>query len=215
MLDNIKERLLINKINEEENEIKTAVIVFGILIIALFFGMFYLFITTNKAPIYLNQTSQQISPAVSASPTPCIDCITPTPTITPSKKSSIPVVQESNVKEYFVPFGSGSGQAVDWADVVGLTANVDLGGYQNIKEIRFEVSINVLTANQIVSVRLFNNTDKHPVWNSEVTMSGGASYLVSSPIIYDNGSKLYQVQLKTQLGYPANISQSRLHIILK
>ncbi|EKD86751.1 MAG: hypothetical protein ACD_37C00158G0001, partial [uncultured bacterium] len=33
-------------------------------------------------------------------------------------------------------------------------------------------------------------------------------------IIYDKGSKTYQVQMKTQLKYTANVTQSRVHIIL-
>ena len=111
--------------------------------------------------------------------------------------------------------GSGSSQAGDWTDVPGLEASVDFGKYKSIKEIRFEASISVPTANEAVWVRLFNKTDQHPVWFSEATMTGGASsYLVSSPITYDKGSKTYQVQMKTQLKYTANLTQSRIHITL-
>jgi hypothetical protein len=47
-------------------------------------------------------------------------------------------------------------------------------------------------------------------------MEGGTSaYLISNPIAYDKGSKIYQVQMKTQLQYPANLTQARIHITLQ
>ena len=216
MLNYLREKFLLRKLNEEETEIKGIIIVFGILIVGLFAGMFYL-LTTIGSQNKTYTLNQNKSPTPSTpSPTPCSDCITPTLKEETKKKSSSEVIQEPSVKEYFISFGSSSGQSENWSDVAGLAASVDLGNYQNIKEIRFETSINVPTANESVSVRLFNKTDQHAVWNSEITMSGGpSSYLVSSPIVYDKGSKLYQVQIKTQLNYPANIVQSRLHIILK
>ncbi len=216
MLSKLREKFLLRKLNEEETEIKGIIIIFGILIVGLFAGMFYL-LTIIGGQNKTHTLDQNKSPTPSPpSPTPCSDCITPTLKEETEKKSSSEVIQEPSVKEYFISFGSSSGQSEDWSDVVGLVANVDLGNYRNIKEIRFETSINVPTANESVSVRLFNKTDKHAVWNSDVIMSGGpSSYLVSPPIVYDKGFKLYQVQIKTQLNYPASIVQSRLHIILK
>ena len=92
---------------------------------------------------------------------------------------------------------------------------MDLGSYGNIKEIRFEASVQDPAENQVVWVRLFNETDGHPVWNSEVVKNAGAEgYLVSSPVIYNVGNKVYKVQMKTQLGSVVNLGESRLHIIL-
>lgn len=211
-----EEELILEKIEEDEKENKFAFVVMGVLIIALFSGMLYLFTLLNKSQknVYmLDQNTQKktkslVSPAASSTTSP-----------TPTTKVQSPVVQspvtDSGVKEYFISFGSGSSQASDWTDVSGLTATVDFGSYQNIKEIRFEASVNVPTANQVVYVRLFNKSDQHPVWYSEVSMTGPSSYLISNPIIYDTGSKIYQVQMKTQLQFLASLPQSRLHILLK
>ncbi len=146
----------------------------------------------------------------------------PTPTQEPSLTQTItptqvitPVVKDLSAKEYFVAFGSGSSIADEWADVAGLEANVDFANYGNIKDIFFEVSVSVPTANQMVWVRLYNKTDKHPVWNSEVSISGQSGYTSSKALVYDQGAKDYQVQVKTQLKYPTNINQARLHIKLK
>ena len=94
--------------------------------------------------------------------------------------------------------------------------SLDFGSYNRIKEVHFEASVYVPTANQSVSVRLYNVTDKHPVWYSEVTMAGGPSaYLTSPAVSYDTGTKLYQVQMKTQLQSTANLVQSKIHVTLQ
>ncbi len=117
------------------------------------------------------------------------------------------------VKEYFITFGSGSSAADDWADVTGLSAYVDSTQYGRIKSVTFEASVFIPTGNERAYVRLFNATDKHPVWFSEVSLEGGQSQLlISQPITLDPGNKLYQVQMKTSLKYQANLAQSRLRI---
>jgi hypothetical protein len=135
--------------------------------------------------------------------------ITPVPTKTPA------VYQASSAtKEYYVPFGSGTGSSSDWQDVSGLQAYVDSSAYGNIKNVVFEASLHVPTGNENTAVRLYNATDNHPVWYSELDFSGNTQsvFLSSKPISLDSGNKLYKVQMQTQLQYPAILDQSRLHI---
>jgi hypothetical protein len=117
-------------------------------------------------------------------------------------------------KEYYVPFGSGSGSSSDWQDVSGLQANVDSAAYGTIKSVVFEASLHVPTGNENAAVRLYNATDNHPVWYSQLDFTGNTSsvFLSSNKITLDAGNKLYKVQLKTQLQFPAVLDQSRLHI---
>ena len=98
--------------------------------------------------------------------------------------------------------------------MAGLQASIDSNGYNSIKSVVFEVSLHVPTGNETASVRLYNSTDNHPVWNSELTFNGNSSsvFMSSSPISLDSGNKLYKVQIKTQLQYPAIVDQSRVHI---
>ncbi len=123
----------------------------------------------------------------------------------------------SQTKEYYVPFGSGSGSSSDWTDVPGLQASIDSSSYGTIKNVVFEASLHIPTGNQTVSVRLYNATDNHPVWNSEVNFNGNTSSVlsVSSSVSLDSGNKLYKVQMKTQLQFQAILDQSRLHITTK
>jgi len=140
--------------------------------------------------------------------------LSPTATPVPSKNPTSQTVV-SQAKEYYVPFGSGSGSSVDWQDVPGLSASVDSNSYGSIKNVAFEASLHIPTGNETASVRLYNATDNHPVWNSEVDFNGNTNslLLISPSISLDSGNKLYKVQIKTQLQFQAILDQSRLHII--
>src|SRR3989344_3195178 len=58
---------------------------------------------------------------------------TPTPTSKPSSSS-----QTSSVKEFFVPFGTGSNSTDDWQDIGGLRATLNPANYGSIKTVVFE-----------------------------------------------------------------------------
>jgi len=139
--------------------------------------------------------------------------IQPLPSPTPTK---VPAVYQTSpaTKEYYVPFGSGSGSSSDWQNVPGLQAYIDSTAYGSIKSVIFEVSLHIPNANETASVRLYDATDDHPVWYSDITFSGNAQsvLLSSNPINLDTGNKLYEVQMQTQLQYEAIIDQSRVHI---
>jgi hypothetical protein len=135
--------------------------------------------------------------------------VTPTPTRTPTK---VP----SQTGEFFIPFGSGSGNSTEWENIPGLLAAIDTANYAQNRTVTFEASLRIPTGNQTVYARLYNVTDKHPVWFSEVSLEGGTPNLViSSPVQLDSGNITYQVQLKTSLGFLSYIDQARLRIITR
>lgn len=137
---------------------------------------------------------------------------------TASLKLSAPVSQKettvtSQIKEIMITLGSGSSKAGDWEDINGVSAYIDSSKYGKIKSVIFEASVLIPNGNQGVYVRLFNTTDKHPVWFSEVYHEGGITkLLISPPLTLDSGNKLYQVQMKTTLKDLANLNQSRIRI---
>lgn len=119
----------------------------------------------------------------------------------------------TSVKEYFVPLGSGTNSTDDWTDVAGASAYIDTTAYGKMKKVTFEATVSQPVSSQKVWVRLYNATDKHPVWYSEMsTDNAGPLLLTSSPMSLDTGNKLYQVQMKTQLKGVTNLTQSRVHI---
>ena len=157
---------------------------------------------------------QKINNAISAFKTnnSLIPSVTPIPTKAVIQTNSVNVS-----REFYIPFGSGSGSSSDWQDVGGLQAYVDSSNYPSIKSVVFESSLHIPTGNQIASVRLYNATDGHPVWNSQIDFNGNtSSLLLTSQVVYlDSGNKLYKVQMKTQLQFQAVLDQSRLHITTK
>lgn len=119
----------------------------------------------------------------------------------------------TTAKEYYVPLGSGTNTTSDWADVAGASATIDTTSYGRIRQATFEATISTV-GSQKMWVRLYNATDKHPVWFSEVsTVESGPVLLTSDPITLDTGNKLYQVQVKTQLKAPTTLVQSRVRIV--
>jgi hypothetical protein len=211
MASGLRERFILTRIYKDEQKVKILFLIILGLVFILIANIAYLNLVSfnDLKASYLEEKA----------PTS-----TPVPTVVEevAEPSEAPVVRtenrtnDSGIKEYFIPFGSGTSSSGDWSDVSGLEVVLDYGNYKNIKEVKFEVSVSVPTGNELVWVRLYNKTDNHPVWNSEVTTAGQttSTYLVSTPLVYDTGSKTYQVQMKTQLKFPANINQSRLHIVL-
>ncbi len=115
--------------------------------------------------------------------------------------------------EFSIYLGSGTGSSDDWADLPGVEAYIDSTKYNQIKNVVFEAAINIPTGNETVWVRLFNVTDKHPVWFSEVSLEGGTpKLLISKPITLNEGQKLYRAQMKTSLKYQASLTSSRVKI---
>src|SRR5258708_18257091 len=116
-------------------------------------------------------------------------------------------------KEFYVPFGSGSTQNDQWEDVPGVVSYIDTGNYTNIQTVYFEVSMSIPTKNGVVSARLYNVTDKHPVWVIDVSTDSDTSKLVAVKIKLDSGNKQYQVQMKTSLRYMSLLDFARVKII--
>jgi hypothetical protein len=125
----------------------------------------------------------------------------------------VPTTQVPADREFFIPFGVGSSNTGDWADVPGMQTTVDTTNYTTIKKVTFEATIRIPTGNETAYIRLYNVTDKHPVWYSELSLDGGNPKLLTSQnITLDAGSKLYQVQMKTSLQFDAFVDMARVRI---
>lgn len=193
------------KLEVDEKRTRNAFLITALVVLIIFVNIVIIYSFILKPRVIISEKSPRVP-----TPTPTV-FIEPSPTITSTPISNS---TQTNIKEYFIPFGSGTSSSGDWTDAEGLLASIDFSNYSNIKEIRFEASTSIPTGNQTVWIRIYNKTDNHPVWNSDVSFNGTGGYSVSLPIVHDSGLKTYQVQAKTQLKFPVNITQSRLHIIL-
>lgn len=135
----------------------------------------------------------------------------PPPTTQAGLKSS---ASASLPLENYVPLGTGSTTKNEWEDINGAESYINTASYPNIKTVYFEVSMRVPTKNGRVSARLYNVTDKHPVWFSEVsTEQDKSTFVGSAPITLDAGNKLYRVQMKTSLQYESILDFAKIKII--
>lgn len=125
------------------------------------------------------------------------------------------VAAPAGAQEYFIPLGAGAISSTTLQTISGMQATIDGSAYGNIKTTTFEITVSVPTGNETADFQLYNSTANHPVWNSSVNFSSGGTpqLLISSPITLDPGSNTYVVQGSTQLQFPANITQARVHII--
>lgn len=170
--------------------------------------------SSNKIGSIIKQAPENITNDYC--PTACIERINEateaidTSTSTSSRSDTITT---STQKEYFISLGTGSSEATEWSDITGAEVVINGNAYANIKQVTFQASLHTPTGNQIAYARLYNVTDNHPVWNSDVMIEGGTPLLLtSSPIILDEGTKTYRVQMKTQIGSTTNLSLSRIYI---
>lgn len=116
--------------------------------------------------------------------------------------------------EYFIPLGSGVISNQTLTTINGMQATVDGGAYGKNYTATFEISVSIPTGNETANFQLYDATANHPVWNSNVIFNnGGTPALLTAHIQLDPGVNTYVVQGLTQLTYPANITQARIHII--
>lgn len=124
---------------------------------------------------------------------------------------SKPKVTEQ-VKEYYIPLGSGSIRSFEWTDIAAAQAMIDTNNYPNIKKVTFDVFMRNPTGNGMVYAKLYNVTDKHDVWFSEVSMEGHALTHKETTITLEPGNKLYRVMMKTSMGFDAILENARIII---
>ena len=121
----------------------------------------------------------------------------------------------NQISEIFIPFGSGTTTNDQWEDISGTEAYIDTAKYRGIDTVYFEVAMHIPTKNGIVYTRLYNVTDKHPVWFSEVSTTADKSTFLATKINLDTGNKQYRVQMKTSLKYESILDFARVKILLK
>ena len=111
-------------------------------------------------------------------PVSCLDKISEATASIKLQEPVVTIVQQvksvSEVKEFFVPIGTGTNSTEDWEDIPGLLVTIDSNQYGKIKSVVFEATVRVPTLDQWAKVRLYNVTDRQPVWSSEVSFTIGS-----------------------------------------
>ncbi|MBI5620959.1 hypothetical protein HY949_04215 [Candidatus Gottesmanbacteria bacterium] len=119
----------------------------------------------------------------------------------------------NNAKEYYIPLGTGNTKSNIWQDLPGVEAVINTENYPSIKSVTFEAYLKIPTANGRVFVKLYNVTDKHDVWFSEISSEGPILMKKEAVITLERGTKTYRVMGLSTLSYDANIENARLRIV--
>jgi len=127
------------------------------------------------------------------------------------------VVVQNAQKEVFIPIGAGSIKSGSYADVGGLEVSIDTDKYPAIASAVFEAGLWSDGGNGKVWAQLYNVSDKHPVWFSEISASSATSKFVSSlNITLGKGLRTYKVQAKgDQSDFYVHVENARIKITLK
>lgn len=145
--------------------------------------------------------SDEIAKQLSASPNK-----TPSQFTAATSVSTLP-------KEFFVPLGSGTTKNDQWEEIAGAQATIDTSLYPTIKKVIFEANLKLTPGIGTLQVKLYNATDKHDVWFSEVSSESDQSVRREATITLDSGSKQYQVYAKSSLRAVASVDSARIKIV--
>lgn len=131
-----------------------------------------------------------------------------------SQTSSDTSSTSSSVKEFYVYLGSGSSSSTDWTNIPGAVVTIDTGQYDNIKEVRFEAGLSILSGNAYA--RLVNKDTGAVFTNSEVTHNTSTpTWKTSSTFGLHTGSVNYMVQLRSSSGDRVDLTGARIKIVVE
>lgn len=116
-------------------------------------------------------------------------------------------------KEFVISLGSGMTRNNEWEAIPGAEVYIDTDKYQKIRTVIFESSMYIPTANGRMYAKIFNATDKHDVWFSEMSMEGNTVIRPQATVSLDKGNKLYRLMAKSSLKYDALILNAVIRVI--
>jgi hypothetical protein len=130
------------------------------------------------------------------------------------RESSVPEnPRQAETHEWYIPLGSSSTQSQDWVELPGAEATIDTRNYPNIKQVIFEAYLSIPTANGIVWAKLYNVTEQHDVWYSEVSGETDKVIGKQAKITLEPGRNLYRVKMKSSMRYQADLTNARIIIV--
>lgn len=131
--------------------------------------------------------------------------------VTPSPIVLLP--RAASIKEIIVPIGTGLTRSSEWEDLPGADVYIDTSNYPPIRKAIFEIYLNITTGQGQMNAKLFNVTDKHDVWFSEVSVDGGGVAKREAEVTLEKGNKLYRVMAKSTLNAEAVVQNARIRLL--
>ncbi len=166
----------------------------------------------EQAAVTVESVTPTVTPSASLTPT-----ASPSPTAIPLPvtKLSITPTGIPGVKEIYIPLGTGRTTNNEWEELPATEVAVNTANYPIISKVYFEVFMHITTGNGTMQAKLYNSTDRHDVWFSEVSMTGDRVTRLEVPISLDAGNKRYKVMVKSSLKAEAVVDNARIKIQFK
>ncbi|MDD2823494.1 MAG: hypothetical protein PHQ59_05455 [Candidatus Daviesbacteria bacterium] len=127
-----------------------------------------------------------------------------------------PVQESTSTKKspVYIPLGwVASSSVLDWTTISTESISIDTNDYPGMTSAQFEGRIVNYQGNGTCFSRIINTTDGSPLLGSQISASASDySWVISPAFSLSGGKKTYAVQLKTNTGYAAQISDARLKI---
>lgn len=142
----------------------------------------------------------------------------PVKTSTPTEKvaQTQPTSTNTNKSTTYVNLGTThSSSSRDWKTIEGTGSYIDVANdYGQDAYIEFVANIKIAHGNGTAYARLFDDTNKIAVSNSELKSVNNSEYkYVSSPRLYLwQGRNLYKLQIKSENGFEASVNNARIKI---
>lgn len=170
----------------------------------------------SRQPAAASVTIESVSPT--PEPTAVIvpsvpPSASPTPTLRPSATAT-PRVPEP-IREVYIPLGTGTVLSSEWTGLPATDVTINTAHYPPIAQAYFEVFMHIPTGNGQMMAKLYNETDRHDVWFSEVAMTGSQIVRREVPVTLEPGNKRYRVMLKSTLRYDAVLDNARIRLTFK
>ena len=93
-----------------------------------------------------------------------------------------------------------------------MEAIIDTRDYTNITSVQFEAFMHLPHANGMMFAKLYNVSDEHDVWFSELTADTSEITRYVADITLDEGENTYRVHMKSSLRDLANLVNARIII---
>lgn len=137
------------------------------------------------------------------------------PTVMPLIEPTVALTSTQKPKKQMVnivTLGGGITQSSDWEELPGTEIVLRGSDFPGTTRVYFEAIMHIPTGNGQMSAKLYNVTDKHDVWFSEVSAVGSQASRFEAQISIEPEQKVYRVKVKSSLGYQAVLDTARMRI---
>ncbi len=131
----------------------------------------------------------------------------------PTAKPVIPVATGVKTREFIIPLGPGTIDAVNtWADIYTAQTTINTADYPPIQQAYFEVIMHIPNTTGEMSAQLYDTSTPYLFSGQVLTTTSGTGQLLSAPFPIQQGSKNYHVQLYTSISQGV-LDSSRIRLL--